>query len=46
MWRDGFIDWVVLGSGYLVALALFHWLGGVERAAEAIRRWGRSSTSH
>jgi hypothetical protein len=44
MWRDGFMDWIVLGSGYLLAVGLFHWLGGVDRAAEAIRRWGSSSS--
>ncbi|NUT56343.1 MAG: hypothetical protein HOQ03_10210 [Thermoleophilia bacterium] len=41
MWRDGIVDWIVLGSGYLLALALFAWLGGVSRAAGAIRHWGR-----
>jgi hypothetical protein len=45
MWRGGILDWLVLGSGYLLAIGLFHWLGGVERAGEAIRRWGRRSLS-
>ena len=39
MWRDSYTDWIVLGSGYLLSLALFHWLGGVAKAGEAIRRW-------
>lgn len=41
MWRDGIVDWIVLGSGYVLALGLFAWLGGVARAGEAIRSWGR-----
>ena len=45
MWHSGFVDWFVLGSGYLLALGLFSWLGGIGRAGEAIRRWG-SSDSH
>jgi hypothetical protein len=44
MWRDGIVDWVLLGSGYVLALGLFAWLGGVARAAEAIRRWGRAAS--
>jgi len=45
MWTGGLMDWVVLGSGYVLAAALFYLLGGFERAGEAIRRWGRSTTS-
>ena len=45
MWRDGIIDWIVLGSGYLLALVLFAWLGGFRRAGETIREWGRSATA-
>lgn len=45
MWSDGLTDWIVLASGYVLAVGLFHWLGGVERAAEAMRRWGRSSAT-
>ena len=44
MWTGGLIDWVILGSGYVLAAALFYLLGGLERAGEAIRRWGRSTT--
>ena len=44
MWRGGSIDWVVLASGYLLALGLFYWLGGFKRAGDAIRNWGRSNT--
>ena len=44
MWRDGLFDWIVLGSGYLLSLGLFYWLGGIPRAAEVIKRWaGRSA---
>ncbi len=44
MWTGGLIDWVILGSGYVLAATLFYLLGGFERAGEAIRRWGRSTT--
>jgi hypothetical protein len=37
--------WIVLVSGYVLALALFYWLGGAGRAAEAFRRWGSASSS-
>jgi hypothetical protein len=45
MWRNGIVDWIVAGSGYLLALALFAWLGGIARAGDAIRRWGRASST-
>ena len=45
MWTGGLIDWVILCSGYVLAATLFYLLGGFERAGEAIRRWGRSTTS-
>jgi hypothetical protein len=41
MWSDGVLDWIVIGFGYLLALGLFVWLGGIGRAAEAFRSWGR-----
>ncbi len=44
MWPGGFTDWIVLASGYLLALGLFYWLGGIRRAGAAIRSWGRAST--
>jgi len=44
MWREGIVDWIVLGSGYLLALGLFAWLGGFVRAGTAIKRWGSSAT--
>jgi hypothetical protein len=34
---------MILGSGYVLALGLFYWLGGFRRAGEAISSWGRSS---
>jgi hypothetical protein len=43
MWHDGFLDWILLGSGYALAVGLFYWLGGVDRAGEAFRRWGNSA---
>ena len=44
MWRGGSWDWIVLASGYVLALGLFYWLCGIKRAGDAIRNWGRSST--
>ena len=44
MWHEGIIDWLVLGSGYLLALGLFYWLGGIRRAGEAIRGWGGAAS--
>ena len=44
MWSEGIVDWIVLGSGYLLALGLFAWLGGFARAATVIKHWGSSST--
>jgi hypothetical protein len=46
MWHDGIVDWIILGSGYVLAVGLFAWLGGVARAGEAIRNWGRESTTN
>jgi hypothetical protein len=45
MWEHGIVDWVILGSGYLLALGLFSTLGGFARAGQAVRRWGRSSSA-
>ena len=45
MWSDGLTDWILLASGYLLAVGFFYWLGGVERAAAAIRRWGRATAT-
>jgi hypothetical protein len=44
MWPGGVPDWIILGSGYVLALGFFYWLGGIQRAGEAIRNWGRSSS--
>ena len=44
MWTGGLTDWVILCSGYILAATLFYLLGGLERAGEAIRRWGRSAS--
>ena len=44
MWPGGVADWIILGSGYVLALGLFYRLGGFQRAGEAIRSWGSSST--
>ena len=44
MWPGGVVDWIILASGYVLALGLFFWLGGFESAGRAISSWGRSST--
>ena len=44
MWPGGTADWIILGSGYVLALGLFYWLGGFHRAGEAIKGWGTSTT--
>jgi hypothetical protein len=44
MWPGGVADWIILVSGYALALGLFYWLGGIQRAGEAIRTWGSSSS--
>ena len=45
MWSDGILDWVLIGFGYVLALGLFVWLGGFARAGEAIRSWGRRTST-
>ncbi len=46
MWREGIVDWIVLGSGYVLAGGLFAWLGGIARPGDAITRWGRWASTH
>lgn len=41
MWSDGTLEWILIVSGYVLALGLFVWLGGISRAGEAIKGWGR-----
>jgi hypothetical protein len=43
MWSEELTDWILIVSGWVLAIGFFSWLGGVERAGEAIRHWGRSS---
>jgi hypothetical protein len=45
MWANGLLDWMILGSGYVLALVVFSLLGGVPRAGEAFQRWGKRTTS-
>ena len=40
MWTDGWLDWVILLSGYVFALAIFRFLGGFPAAGDAFRKWG------
>lgn len=45
MWSDGTLEWVLILSGYVIAFGLFVWLGGISRAGEAIRSWGRLTST-
>jgi hypothetical protein len=38
-------SWIVLGVVYVLVLGGFRWLGGIGAAAEALREWGRASSS-
>ena len=38
-------DWIVIAVLYALFLAFFRSLGGLGAAAEALRRWGKASTS-
>ena len=42
MWTDGWLDWVVLLSGYVLALTIFRFLGGFAAAGDAFRTWGKA----
>ena len=42
MWTDGWLDWVILLSGYVFALAIFRFLGGFPAAGEAFRNWSQA----
>jgi hypothetical protein len=35
--------WVWIGVLYVLGMGLFHWLGGIGAAANAIQRWGHAS---
>ncbi len=45
MWTDGWLDWVVLLSGYVLALAIFRFLGGFPAAGDAFRSWSKAYSS-
>jgi hypothetical protein len=42
MWTDGWLDWAVLLSGYVFALAIFRFLGGFPAAGDAFRSWSQA----
>ena len=33
-------DWFVVGGLYVLGFGVFRWLGGIDGAADAFRRWG------
>jgi hypothetical protein len=35
-------SWVGIAVAYVLAMSLFHWLGGIGAAADAIQRWGHT----
>ena len=38
-------DWIVIGVLYAFGMGLFRMFGGISAAGDALRRWGRSSTT-
>ena len=34
------LDWIVIGVLYLAGIAFFRFIGGIDSAGEAFRRWG------
>lgn len=38
-------DWLIIIVLYVWVAGLFRWLGGFSAASNAIREWGRASTS-
>jgi hypothetical protein len=38
-------DWIIILVLYVLGIALFHVLGGLSAAAEAIKKWGRTSST-
>ena len=38
-------EWIVLGVLYLAVALGFRWLGGFGSAGDALRRWGRASST-
>jgi hypothetical protein len=45
MWSGSAWDWVIVVALYGLGLALFLSLGGFASAAQAIQRWGRTSSA-
>lgn len=39
------LTWIVVVALYAVGMGLFHFLGGLSAAGEAIENWGRASAA-
>jgi hypothetical protein len=38
-------DWIVVAALYLFGMGVFRLLGGIGAASEALRKWGRASST-
>ena len=36
-------SWIVTGVLYVLGIGIFHWLGGLAAAGDAIARWGSAA---
>ena len=43
MWTGTHWDWLIIGAGYVLGLAFFQVLGGLQAASRAIQNWGRAT---
>jgi hypothetical protein len=39
------LDWIIPAVLYLLVLVGFRWLGGLQAAGTALRRWGRATST-
>jgi hypothetical protein len=37
------MTWIGIAVLYLLGMGLFHWLGGISAAGDALSRWGRAT---
>lgn len=42
-YRFTHLGWIWIAVLYMLGMGLFHWLGGIGAAADAIKRWGHAS---
>jgi len=43
--EDAMREWIITGALYVLGMGLFRILGGIGAAGEALRNWGRNSSS-